>query len=211
MSEPSDALVAASDDAGAAARTREREIVRSAIFAVRAGRTETYARIVELYQIRLFNLVLMGLRDRAAAEDIVQEAFVRAYTHLNAYDAQRDFYPWLATIAVRLAQNWRRRIREHATEAPDEQEEIQLERDVLHDVIVDESSRRLWLAVAALPPTERMAMIMYYRQEMKIEEIARALGVTDGTIKTSLFRARAKLRSSMQNEFTPTSELPHEL
>ena len=56
------------------------------------------------YQGRLFGLVLMMVREPAAAEEVTQDAFVRAYTHLDRYD-QRPFYPWLATIAVRLAQN----------------------------------------------------------------------------------------------------------
>ena len=60
------------------------------------------------YQGRLFGLVLMMVRQPAGAEEVTQDAFVRAYTHLHHYDDQRPFYPWLASIAVRLAQNWLR-------------------------------------------------------------------------------------------------------
>ena len=61
------------------------------------------------YQDRLFGLVLMMVRQPAGAEEVTQDAFVRAYTHIQHYDDHRPFYPWLATIAVRLAQNWLRR------------------------------------------------------------------------------------------------------
>ena len=61
-------------------------------------------------------------------------------------------------------------------------------------MIADESSLRLWEAVAALPSGERSAVVLYYREGMAVRDIARALGVTTGTIKTLLFRARKHLR-----------------
>lgn len=203
MSELSDTAAAATREAGSsAARAREREIVRGALAQVALGQTDAYVRVVELFQHRLLNLVLMAVRDRAAAEDVVQEAFIRAYTHLDAYDAERDFYPWIATIAVRLAQNWRRRAREHARDDLAEDHELAGDGSVLGDVLSEETARQLWQAVGALPSGERMSVMMYYRQDMKVEEIARALGVTSGTVKTLLFRARAKLRRMMQHEIS---------
>jgi RNA polymerase sigma-70 factor (ECF subfamily) len=170
---------------------------RAAVLAVRGGDVDAFARLVELYQRRLFGLALMLTREPAAAEEVAQDAFVRAFTHLAAYDERRPFYPWLATIAVRLAQNWMYRRARAA-----EREGVALEQgadagvDPLEALIADESSRRLWRSVAALPPGERTAAILHYRQEMSVHEIARALGVTDGTVKTLLFRARQKLRRS---------------
>ncbi len=69
--------------------------------------------------------------------------------------------------------------------------------DPLTELIADESDRRLWHSVAALPSGERTAAILYYRQDMSVREIASALGVTSGTVKTLLFRARARLRRAM--------------
>ncbi|MDO8834703.1 MAG: sigma-70 family RNA polymerase sigma factor, partial [Vicinamibacterales bacterium] len=57
--------------------------------------------------------------------------------------------------------------------------------------------RRLWLSVAALPSGERTAMILYYRQDMSVGEIASAIGVSNGTIKTLLFRGRQRLRRTL--------------
>jgi RNA polymerase sigma-70 factor (ECF subfamily) len=65
---------------------------------------------------------------------------------------------------------------------------------------VDESSRRLWDAVSALPSGERTAVVLYYRDELAIADVARALGVTTGTIKTLLFRARRRLRERLGAE-----------
>ena len=65
-------------------------------------------------------------------------------------------------------------------------------------LIADERSRRLWEAVAALSSGERTAVMLYYRDEMAVRDIARALGVTTGTIKTLLFRARRHLRERLE-------------
>jgi RNA polymerase sigma-70 factor (ECF subfamily) len=171
--------------------------VRAAVRAIRGGDPEAYARVVERCQRRLFGLALMLTRDPAAAEEVAQDAFVRAFTHLHAYDERRPFYPWLATIAVRLAQNWlKQRARMVAREGrllgpgPDGAAVP----DPLAAVIADEDDRRLWRSVAALPSGERAAAFLYYREEMSVGDIARALGVTDGTVKTLLFRARKRLR-----------------
>ena len=161
---------------------------------------EAFGRLVHTYQGRLFGLVLMMVRQPAAAEEVAQDAFVRAYSHLDRYDESRPFYPWLASIAVRLAQNWLRRhgrtVRREGTPL-DAAEEPAEHATALTALIEDERGRRLWQAVSALPSGERTAVILYYRDEMAVRDIARALGVTTGTIKTLLFRARRHLRGQM--------------
>ena len=177
--------------------------VRAAIRDVRHGDHEAFGRIVELYQRRLFGLALMMTRDASGAEEIAQDAFVRAFAHLESYDAARPFYPWISTIAVRLAQNWLvKRTRERTREGAelDPERAAPAERvDPLADLIADESDRRLWHSVSALPSGERTAVILYYRQDMSVREIAAALGVTGGTVKTLLFRARGRLRRTLRD------------
>ncbi|MEN8375060.1 MAG: sigma factor, partial [Gemmatimonadota bacterium] len=92
-----------------AIETSEGSSVRAAVRAVRSGDREAFGRLVELYERRLFGLTLMMVRVPEAAEEVTQDAFMRAFTRLDLYDEKRPFYPWLATIAVRLAQNWLRR------------------------------------------------------------------------------------------------------
>jgi RNA polymerase sigma-70 factor (ECF subfamily) len=196
----------ARDEPDRPAADPEAQVVRAAIGAVRRGNREAFARVVDVYQRRLFGLTLMMTRDPSGAEEIAQDAFVRAFTHLDAYDGRRPFYPWISTIAVRLAQNWlvrrtRVRTREGAGLDPDDQA-VAGGADPLAELIADERDRRLWRSVAALPSGERTAVILYYRQDMNVREIACALGVTTGTIKTLLFRARQRLRR-MLGDTTP--------
>lgn len=176
-------------------------VVRDAVQAIRRGDSQAFERVVGLYQRRLFGLALMMTRDPAGAEEVAQDALVRAFVHLDAYDERRPFYPWLSSIAVRLAQNWlvkraRDTTREgtaiaedHAAAAPGA--------DPLAALIAGEDDRRLWRSVAALPSGERTAAILFYREDLSVRQIAFALGVTAGTVKTLLFRARRRLRGTL--------------
>lgn len=181
------------------------EVVRD----VRRGDRDAFGQLVQTYQGRLFGLVLMMVRQPAGAEEVTQDAFVRAYTHLDHYDEHRPFYPWLASIAVRVAQNWLRRhgrtVRREGASLDDAQEPAATA-PALTMLIASESSRGLWEAVAALSSGERTAVILYYRDEMAVRDIARALGVTTGTIKTLLFRARRHLRERLGSAATSYEE-----
>jgi RNA polymerase sigma-70 factor (ECF subfamily) len=169
--------------------------------AVRRGDRRAFETIVGLYQRRLFGLALMMTRDASGADDVTQDAFLRAFLHLDAYDVGRPFYPWLSTIAVRTAQNWLvRRARIHSREGTELESApgaAAVSPDPLHELIADETDRALWRAVSGLPSGERTAVILHYRQGMSLAEIASALGVTTGTVKTQLFRARRTLRVTL--------------
>jgi RNA polymerase sigma-70 factor (ECF subfamily) len=175
----------------------DRDVVRD----VRSGDRQAFGHLVQRYQNRLFSLVLMMVRQAAGAEEVTQDAFVRAYEHLDRYDDNRPFYPWLATIAVRLSQNWLRRhgrtVRVEGASL-DTAQEPAASPGALAALITSERSRGLWQAVAALSSGERTALLLHYRDEMSVLDIARALGVSAGTIKTLLFRGRRHLRERLQ-------------
>lgn len=182
----------------------ESNVVRRAVRAVCEGNREAFSPLVNLYGKRIFGLVLMIVRDPSGTEEVTQDAFVSAYTHIDRYDAGRPFYPWLVAIAVRHAQTWLRRRQRTATRegaSPDAGIEAPAAGiDTLDTLIADERGRSLWRRVAALPSGQRTVVILYYRQEMKVGSIARTLGVTGGTVKTLLFRARQSLRQSLGDD-----------
>ena len=174
----------------------DQDIVRD----VRRGDREAFGRLVRTYQGRLFGLVLMMVREPAGAEEVTQDAFVRAYTHLDQYDDQR---PVLSVARVHrgaaraelAATAWadgaaRRHVARKRAGAGRDGRGVD-------ELIANERDRRLWQAVAALPSGERTAVILYYRDEIAVRDIALALGVTTGTIKTLLFRARRHLRERL--------------
>ena len=169
---------------------------RTAVARVLAGDHEAFAHLVEAYQSRLLSLSLSLVRDRAAAEELAQDAFVRAFEHLGSFDGRRPVYPWLAKIAVRLAQNrWRSARREPVPlEDGEHRADPSPELDPLQGVLAEDRARQLWQAVDELTTRERVVVLLFYQQQLTVGEIARSLGVSSGTVKTLLFRARRRLR-----------------
>jgi RNA polymerase sigma-70 factor (ECF subfamily) len=116
------------------------------------------------------------------------------------YDSARPFYPWIAAIAVRLALTWLRRNQRlerregAALETAPEPGTPAIGASRLADA---ERHRRLWDEVQSLSAGERTVVLLYYRDELPVADIAEALGFTPGTVKTLLFRARKHLREKL--------------
>lgn len=176
---------------------------REAVAAVLGGNAEAFRVLVRAHQHRVFALALMITRDRQAAEEVSQDAFLNAFHHLDRYDPQRPMYPWLTTIAARLAQTW---LRKHARQRLDLEPDMSAlsapaqsggAQQPLNALIADEQGRHLWTQVESLTAGERTVVLSYYRQQLSVAEIASQLGVTAGTVKTLLYRARRKLRQRL--------------
>ncbi len=163
---------------------------------VRAGHTDAFATLVELHGGSIRALCATLTPNRADADDLAQEAFVRAFRHLDQFDTRLEFYPWLATIAYRLAHTWYRRDQRRSDHHDAVAEQHRAVRDLsgpADDAIREERSQRLWRAVRQLTPTQQAAVTLYYRDGLGIQATADVMGVTAGTIKTLLYRARQRL------------------
>lgn len=176
--------------------------LRAAVCAVRAGDPDAFAVIVAACQRRLYALALMMMREPAAAEDVAQDALVRAWRQLDRYDESRPLYPWLAAICVRLSQDAlragkRRLLREGEALAEADRGPSA---DALTGMVDEDQSVRLWRALEDLPSGQRTAAFLYYRQDLPVRDVAAGLGVTEGTVKTLLFRARQSLRRAMTDD-----------
>jgi RNA polymerase sigma factor (sigma-70 family) len=168
---------------------------------VRAGDVDAFGQIVKGYERRVFALAVMILRNREGADDVTQDAFVRAFERLDLYDVRRPFYPWLATITVRLSRNWLARhspgARRETPIQPESSAYASSAPAALDVLVAEDEGRHLWRLVERLPLGERTAVVLHYRQELSVSEVASAIGVTAGTVKTLLFRARQHLRASL--------------
>ena len=168
---------------------------------VRAGDVDAFGQIVKGYERRVFALAVMVLRNREGADDVTQDAFVRAFERLDLYDVRRPFYPWLATITIRLSRNWLARhspgARRETPIQPESSAYASAAPAALDVLVAEDEGRHLWRLVERLPLGERTAVVLHYRQELSVSEVASAIGVTAGTVKTLLFRARQHLRASL--------------
>lgn len=174
--------------------TREQQ-TRDAIAAIRAGHTDVFAQIVRLYQAEVMTLALVLMRNTSAAEELTQDAFVRAYRHLDSFDDRRAFFPWLAKITYRLALTRRQQQAREAFQrtVAESKQQPESDDDPLNALLADEQARSLWRAVGTLPERERAAVILYYRNGLRVSQVARVMGVSESTVKTSLLRARRHL------------------
>jgi len=167
------------------------------------GDRHGYDEIVHRYQNRVFSLLLMMVRDHSGAEEVTQDTFMRAYTNLHRYDLQRPLYPWLATIAARLGINWINRTGARQQRTESEFDVSELPAAASHPAAQlqqQQDQQQLWQQVASLPQGERTAVLLFYKQELRVTEIADILGVTTGTVKTLLHRGRAHLKAQLESK-----------
>jgi RNA polymerase sigma factor (sigma-70 family) len=177
---------------------------RAWILAAAQGDHQAFSALVQRYQHAALRVALALTGDRGLAEDVVQEAFLTAYTELRRFDADRRFLPWLLGITVHRAQTARRsRVRLLRREwsldprhwlfrsAPDPQP--------LDCVLEDDQTRDLWTAIARLQPKLRQVIVLHYFAGLSVEAMASALDCSGGTVKSRLHYARRALAAVFPN------------
>jgi len=179
---------------GAPAAVEDRLAVRC-----RSGESAAFDELVSRYQLRLFRFAYRLLRDHAEAEDAVQETFVRAYRALPGYRPDGFFSSWIYRIALNEC---RRRLR--GRRAMCSLESVPLSGpipDPQRTILASERNRQLREAVDALPEHYRLVMMLFYFEEMSVDEIARTLSVSISAVKVRLHRGRERLAARLENVF----------
>jgi RNA polymerase sigma-70 factor, ECF subfamily len=170
------------------------------------GDREALTPLVERHQRRLYRIALGYLRQHEDALDVVQEAFVKAFQAAARWDGSADAGPWLSRITVNLAiDRWRRNRRRGQTFSPlAEGDHLEVLAD--HGPSPDrgvarrEAADRLTLALGELPERQRAVVVLRHYQELSLEEIASTLGMSLGTVKSSLHRALHRMRATLAQE-----------
>ncbi len=175
----------------------EGELVRRA----QAGDTNAFAALVNQHQRFVYNLALRSLGDAREAEDVAQEAFVRAWQALPNFRQHAQFRTWLYRIVFNLCCTHLPRLRRDLSALDaDECTEIEAEpgADPARGVELAERRAYLHAQIERLPESYRVLVLLRYQQELSYEEIASIVGTPIGTVKTGLFRARERLRQALQ-------------
>ena len=155
---------------------------------------DAFGELVRRHQDFVFGAALRIVRDPVLAQDVAQEAFVRAYQRLDQFRGEARFGTWLHAIAVSVTLNGLRRVkRTRERERPlDNALALSLPPDTALDL-----KDRLRKAIDGLPDLYRTVFLMHDLEGYSHREIAAALGVAEGTSKARLSRARAKLRDML--------------
>ena len=192
------------------------------VLRAREGDRDAFAQIVRSYQRRIYAVAMRMTRRHEVADDITQDTFVRAYRSLRRFEAGRPLRPWLTRIAVNLAINYlngvarreRPLVEDGPPEGPEGQErsfrtmrEGSLDSNPERALESEELASDLARAVARLPVEQRTVFLLKVVEEMRYEEIARHLGISEGTVMSRLSRARGRLKAMLSAHLRPISPM----
>lgn len=162
---------------------------------VRRGEVEAYGELVRRHMRRAFSIAYRIVRHREDAEDVVQDAFVRALERLDTLKRGRPFHPWFYRIVVNRALScWRSRAVRAAEAVP---EEAVGDSTPEGDAERSELRRRLAEALDALPESERIVVQLSELEGLTSAEIAEIVGEPAGTVRYRLHQARRRLRAAL--------------
>ena len=159
--------------------------------------------IVERYQQKFFRYILKYLYDQDKAEDIAQEAFIKIYMNLNAFDTNRNFSSWAYRIAHNEIVNYLRK-NKHQVEVDSDTwlPNLADDRPSLSEELDRKISRqRLHQALNMLPIRYREVLILYYFQGCDYQAVAEILAVPVSTVSTRINRAKRRLKKILTKEF----------
>lgn len=162
------------------------------------GNTAAFSVLVVRYQRLAFQLAYKLLRQREAAEEVTQDAFLKAYQALPDFKGEAKFSTWLYRIVYTTAISHARRKQVPVASLSDQEDSVD------HQVVDDsrnqlqklaEQDQKVYLeaALAALPPDESLLITLFYQYEHSVEEISQIVGLTKANIKIKLLRSRRKL------------------
>ena len=160
---------------------------------VLAGDVQAFEGIVRRWQGPIVNMAWRYCRDRSRAEDMAQEAFLRAWRALAQWRRESSFSTWLFALAANLFRSELKRF-PTATVPLDAAPEPSRPAAQHHAMEMQNSSESVRRAVLALPQRYREPVILYYFHEMDLGTAARTMGLPEGTLKARLSRARALLQ-----------------
>src|SRR5439155_27325572 len=164
--------------------------------------------LFQQYQKGIYNAIYQIVRSESDAADLTQDVFVRAYRALPRLQSPEAFTSWLYRIAINLSRNHLRdsaRARTESLEYGDGDEEGGSGQREIADTSADPASKaqtrdmqdRVQRAISTLTPDHRMVITLHHIQDVPVEEIARILNVSVGTVKSRLSRARENLRRKL--------------
>ncbi len=177
----------------------------------KAGDMAAFSDLVKHYERRVFRMAKQITQNDDDAEDVLQETFLKAYTHLADFQGNSKFYTWLVRIAVNEALMKLRKRRSDRTVPLDEPIDTG-EDEMVREIAVwdenpeqsysrDELAQILDEAVQSLKPAYRTVFILRDIEELSIEETAEALDLSISAVKSRLLRARLQLREKLTRQF----------
>lgn len=176
------------------------------------GNEQAYAEIMERYRNQLYHLMYKMVHNREESEDLVQEAFIKAFNALASFNEEFAFSTWLYKIAVNNCIDYlrKKRLQTFSYDKPVMAKDGELQREYPDleaspdkEILSTEKTNIINIAIEELPDKYRTAIILRHREELAYEEIAERLGLPLGTVKARIFRAREMLKRKLKGKILP--------
>lgn len=177
----------------------------------KAGDAEAFSELVRHYDRRVYRMAKQITQNDEDTEDVLQETFLKAYTHLDDFQGNSKFYTWLVRIAVNEALMKLRKRRSDRTVPLDEPVDTGEDEIVREIAVWDENPEQQYSreelaeildeAIASLKPSYRNVFVLRDIEELSIQETAEALNQSISAVKSSLLRARLQLREKLTRLF----------
>ncbi|MCA9734384.1 MAG: sigma-70 family RNA polymerase sigma factor [Deferribacteres bacterium] len=190
----------------------KKNIDSSVIASALAGDQEAYTQILDRYRGPLYHMLYKMVHNKEEAEDLTQEAFMKAFRALSSFNEEYAFSTWLYKIAANNCIDYLRKKRlqtfsynkpvpskdgEVQREYPDEEEATD------KNMLAIEKTRMINLAIEDLPAKYKQAIELRHKEEMSYEDIAEMLDIPLGTVKARIFRAREMLKRRLKGKILP--------
>ena len=169
--------------------------------------------LYERHKTTVYRTALSITHDPSAAEDILQDCFLRLYKYAHSIDRSLPLRPWLYRVTTNLAYNWERRRKRWQTPLDDALDwlaspfqaspEWRAEMSDVHGQVMD--------ALRSLSPNQRIVLVLYYLNSLNLKEIASILDCPVGTVKSRLHYGREALRHKLETSQKAVSEFAFEL
>jgi RNA polymerase sigma-70 factor (ECF subfamily) len=190
-------------------RVSEKEVF--SLEALRSGDRSEYARLVETYYELIYRLAIKMLHNAQDAEDVLQEAFLKAYRHLDRFDGRSSLSTWLYRIATNEALMFLRRKRPELVSIDEPRETLEAEQEPVEivdwccipekELMSAEGQAHLDQAIDSLTPSLRVVFVLRDIQGLSTRETAEVLNLSETAVKTRLSRARLQLREELSKYY----------
>ncbi|MCF0055269.1 RNA polymerase sigma factor [Dyadobacter sp. CY356] len=171
-----------------------------------AGYSNEFAVLVDRYKNLVFTLAFRMIKDRQQAEEVCQDAFVKAYKSLYTFKGDSKFSTWIYKITYNTCLDHLKKFKKQKGAVYLEDlsgYELTAIENILDDIAEEEKNRKIQQSLDLLPAQDAFLLVLYYFDDLTIEEIAKVIGVNANNIKIRLFRSRKKLASILREQLAP--------
>ena len=170
------------------------------------GDTNAFSILVDRYKDLVFTLCLRMLKNREEAEEVSQDTFIKIYKSLNKFKGNSKFSTWIYKVCYNACLDRLKKNKKHFNDVPINEfteREIKTIDNALSNMEQQEYDKSIQDCIALLPEDDAFLLTLYYFEELSLDEISNAVGLTANNVKVKIFRSRKKLAQILRERLEP--------